>query len=165
MSNRSRSIDAEELTGLVISLPTPDVTADNDEIVRLASLTRRAKFTDQDQAELDCASDFDRILVVMPSKLIDGKRISVCSANPKALERVRSLAQHLSATGTQFYDRLVGMPAIVFDPPSRQKRPALRNSLRISRNKKCPATRDGAQRDHMNRLEQPSPRCKPGLNG
>lgn len=124
MSKGSRSVDAEELNGLVISLPIPDAIADNDEIVRLASLTRKAKFTEQDQAELDCASDFDRVLVVMASKLIDGKRFSVCSANPKALERVRSLSQHLGASGTQFYDRLVGMPAIVFDPPSRQKRPA-----------------------------------------
>jgi hypothetical protein len=124
MSKGSRSVDAEELNGLVISLPIPGATADNDEIVRLASLTRKAKFTEQDQAELDCASDFDRILVVMASKLIDSKRFSVCSANPKTLERVRSLAQHLGATGMQFYDRLVGMPAIVFDPPSRQKRPA-----------------------------------------
>src|SRR4029077_3886154 len=105
-----------------ISLPIPDATADNDEIVWLASLTHKAKFTEQDQAELDCASDFDRILVVIASKLTGSKRFSVCSANPKTLERVRSLAQHLGATGTQFYDRLVGMPAIVFDPPS--QRPA-----------------------------------------
>jgi hypothetical protein len=128
MSKGSRSLDAEELNGLVISLPIPDATADNDEIVRLASLTRKAKFTDQDQLELDRASDFDRILVVMASKLIDGKRFSVRSGNSKTLERVRSLAQHLGATGSQFYDHLVGMPAIVFDPPpQRQRRPASRS--------------------------------------
>jgi hypothetical protein len=117
---RSRSIDAEGSTGLVISLPIPDATADNDEIVRLASLTRRAGFTDRDQAQLDCASEFDRILVVVASKLLDGKRFSVRSGNPKTLKRILSLAQHLGAGDTQFYDRLAGMPAIAFDPPSRQ---------------------------------------------
>ena len=119
MSKGPRSV--EELNGLVISLPTPDATADNDEIVRLASLTRKAKFTDQEQAELDRASDFDRILVAMASNLLDGKRFSVCSDSHKTLDRVRSLAQHLGASvNAEFYDRLAGKPAIVFDPPPRQ---------------------------------------------
>lgn len=121
MGKRSCSVKAEELTGLTISLPIPEVTAGNDEIVRLASLTRKAKFTDQDQAELDRASDFDRILVVMASKLLDGQRFSVCSDSHKTLDRVRSLAQHLGASvNAEFYDHLAGKPAIVFDPPPRQ---------------------------------------------
>lgn len=121
MSNPSGFVKAEELPGLVVTLPVPDVCADNDEIVRLASLTRKAKFTDQDQAELDRASNFDRILVVMASKLLDGKRFSVCSDSPKTLDRARSLAQHLGASVTaEFNDSSVGQPVIVFDPPPRQ---------------------------------------------
>jgi hypothetical protein len=70
---------------------------------------------------LDRTSDFDRILVAMASKLLDGKKFSVCSDNPETLKRARSLAQHLGAPiSAEFYDRLMGKPAIIFDPPSRQ---------------------------------------------
>jgi hypothetical protein len=120
MSKRNRSTNAEQLTGLVITLPIPEVTADNDEIVRLASLTRKA-VTNQEQAELDRASDFDRILVAVAACLLGGRAFSVCSDSPKTLDRTRSLAQHLGASvQTEFYDAVVGKPVIVFDPPSRQ---------------------------------------------
>jgi hypothetical protein len=119
--SKHRSVEAEKLTGLVISLPIPDVCADNNEIVRLASLTRKAKFTDQDQAELDRASYFDRVFIVMASNLLDDKRFQVCSDNPKTLDRARSLAQHLGAfVVAEFNDRSAGKPAILFDPAPRK---------------------------------------------
>jgi hypothetical protein len=121
MSKPPRSIQAENLTGLLISLQPPIAATDHDEIVRLASLTRKAELTDEDRAALDRASAFDLLLVAMASKLLEGERFSVCSDNPETLERARSSAQHLGASiNAEFHDPLVGKSAIIFDPPSHQ---------------------------------------------
>jgi hypothetical protein len=90
--------------------------ADNEEIVRLASLMLK------DEPEYADAIKFlrstDLMLVQMAASLLDNKSFGVSSDNPESIARCRSLAHHIGAS-VESGDDPLGTAAVIFYPPLR----------------------------------------------